>query len=370
MSGAGAMQRATEVADTVLYPSAMAVDAARTVPAEHLDALAAAGLYGIAGPAGYGGLDADLTTFCRVIEIMAGGCLTTTFVWLQHHGAVRALAASPHERLREAWLGPLVQGKRRAGVALAGGWPGPARLRARRVTGGYELHGTAPWVTGWGMVDVIYTLARGEHGDLVAALLPAEASASLAVTRLDLVAVNAAATVELSFTGYRVPDAQVCSVFPHAQWLARDALGLRPNGSLALGVAARCCRLAGQSALDAQLSLARYTLDRADAGGLPAARAAAAELAFRAAGAAIAATGSHGILASQHRSGWPGRPSSCWYSVRGRRSGKISSACWLIRERPSRPVHESAEAALRPKSLGETALVVQAQSVLCRNCPK
>jgi alkylation response protein AidB-like acyl-CoA dehydrogenase len=300
MSSADAVRVATDIAGAILYPSAMSVDAAQAIPAAHLDALAAAGLYGIAAPAEYGGQALDAVTFCNVIEIMASGCLATTFVWLQHHGAVRAVAACPREDLRTAWLRPLVQGSQRAGVALVGGWPGPPLLRARRVPGGYELAGTAPWVTGWGLVDVLYTLARTEDGNLVAALVPARPAASLTARRLDLVAVNAAATVELTFTRHPVPDEQVCSVFPHAEWLARDAQGLRPNGSLALGVAARCCQLAGQPALADELGAVRARLDGADPETMPAARAAAAEFAFRAAGAAVAAAGSRGILTGQH----------------------------------------------------------------------
>jgi alkylation response protein AidB-like acyl-CoA dehydrogenase len=278
----------------------MAVDDLKAIPAAHLDELAAAGLYGIAGPPEYAGLAADLATFCEVVEILASGCLATTFVWLQHHGAVRALADSPNRQLRDAWLGPLVTGQRRAGVALGGARPGPVLLQARRVPGGYELDGTSPWVTGWGMVDVLYTLARESDGELIAALIPARASATLTATRLDLVAVNASATVELSFAGHFVPDEQVSSVFPQADWLATDSRGLRPNGSLALGVAARCCRLAGHSTLDAELGRLRARLDAADADSMPAARAAAAAFAFRAAGSAVAVTGSRSILAGQH----------------------------------------------------------------------
>jgi alkylation response protein AidB-like acyl-CoA dehydrogenase len=294
-----AVSRAEQVAQAVLFPSAAAVDAADIVPAEHLDALAAAGLYGIAGPAAVGGLDVDLVTFCRVIEVLAGGCLATTFVWLQHHGAVRALAASANDQLRDALLAPLVQGQRRAGIALGGARPGLPLLRASRTANGYVLDGTAPWVTGWGLVDVIYTLARDPAGQLVAALLPASPSDTLAATRLNLVAVNASATVELRFTGHAVPRNLICSVFPHADWLARDAQGLRPNGSLSLGVAARCCSLIGDSPLDAELVSVRDQLDSADAETMPAARAAAAQFAFRAAGVAVAA-GSRGILAGEH----------------------------------------------------------------------
>ena len=97
-----------------------------------------------------------------------------------------------------------------------------------------------------------------------------------------------------------MPAELICSVLPQTQWLARDAQGLRPNGSLALGVAARCCQLAGRPDLTAQLGLVRDTLDDADVQAMPAARAAAAEFAFLAAGTAIALAGSRGILADQH----------------------------------------------------------------------
>jgi alkylation response protein AidB-like acyl-CoA dehydrogenase len=297
MTNAGVIDRARQLAQDVLYPSAMEVDAAPAVPAGHLDALAAAGLYGLAAPVSYGGSDVDLVTFCRVAEILAGGCLTTTFVWLQHRGAVRALIASANEQLRAEWLGPLAAGRRRAGNALAGAWPGPPLLRARRTGGGYVLHGTAPWVTGWGLVDVIYTLARDDAGNVVGALIPALASATLTAERLDLVAVNASVTAELTFTSHEVPDELVCSLIPHADWLARDAQGLRPNGSLSLGVGARCCELIGPGPLDAELAVLRDRLDAAGPDEMPAARAAAAEFAFRTAGTALAVSGSRGLLA-------------------------------------------------------------------------
>jgi alkylation response protein AidB-like acyl-CoA dehydrogenase len=300
VTGAELVSRAVGLADGILFPSAIEVDAADAVPVAHLDALAAAGLYGLAGPSWAGGQDASLATFCDVIEILAGGCLSTTFVWLQHHGAVRSIAASSNEGLRSCWLEPLCRGDRRAGIALGGARPGPPLLSARPVAGGYVLDGTAQWVTGWHRVDAVYTLARLPGERLLAALVPAATGDGLTVRRLSLVAVNATWTVGLNFAGYFVPDALVCSVFPQAEFLARDAEGLRPNGSLSLGVAARCCRLIGPSPLDAELVRRRERLEAADSGSMPAARAAASQFAFQAAGAAVAAAGSTGILAGQH----------------------------------------------------------------------
>jgi alkylation response protein AidB-like acyl-CoA dehydrogenase len=107
---------------------------------------------------------------CRVIEILAGACLSTTFVWMQHHGVVRAVADAP-AALRQQMLGPLCRGERRAGVALAGLLPGPPRLRARAVEGGYVLDGASPWVTGWEYIDSLHVAARREDDTIVWALL-------------------------------------------------------------------------------------------------------------------------------------------------------------------------------------------------------
>jgi alkylation response protein AidB-like acyl-CoA dehydrogenase len=307
MSAAQVLTQARQLADEVLFPSAMNVDNADRVPPEHLEALAAAGLYGLAGPARAGGLDMDLATFCNVIEIMAGGCLATTFVWLQHHGAVRALSASPNSALSAMWLAPLCAGARRAGVALGGARPGPPPLRAQPAPGGYLFEGTAPWVTGWDMIDVVHTLARDEAGNLVAALLPAAASASLAADPVRLAAVNASRTVQLRFTAHFVPADLVIEVVPLPEWQARDAAGLRANGSLALGLTGRCTQLMAElrpdapaAPLERELTGARAWLDAADSASMPAARATAAELAFRAAGALAVAAGSRSIMVDQH----------------------------------------------------------------------
>ena len=87
------LTEARRIADEVLFPAAMATDAADQVPVSHFDALAAAGLYGILGPAAAGGLGLDLPAACAVVEELAGGCLATTFVWIQHFGLVRELSA-------------------------------------------------------------------------------------------------------------------------------------------------------------------------------------------------------------------------------------------------------------------------------------
>ena len=108
---------ARRIADDVLFPVALETDRAGEIPVALLDAIADAGLFGIAGPSWAGGLDADFKTMCDAVEALSSGCLTTAFVWVQHHGAVRAAAASENEPARE-WAEPLCRGTKRAGLAL------------------------------------------------------------------------------------------------------------------------------------------------------------------------------------------------------------------------------------------------------------
>jgi alkylation response protein AidB-like acyl-CoA dehydrogenase len=301
------LERAIEIAEDVLFPAAAEVDRADRVPRSQLDLLADEGFYGL--------IDAD----DRIVETLASGCLATTFVWLQHHGAVRAALGSATPGVPEKWAEPLRRGQRRAGVSLAGVWPGPRPLRARRVDGGYLLDGEAPWVTGWDMIDTLYVAAR--DGDtIVFALLDAVAGPAVSVTPLELVAVQASRTVHLRFAGYFVPDERVTGTMPLADWPARDAAGLRRNGSLALGVAARCCRLIGPGPLDAELDAARAALD--SGADVAAARAVAAELALRAAAALTVTTGSRAVLAGEHAQRLVREATFSWSSAPAQQSGQ------------------------------------------------
>jgi alkylation response protein AidB-like acyl-CoA dehydrogenase len=291
---------ARRIGDQALFPAAMATDAADAVPVEHLDLLAEAGLYGLAGPPEAGGLGADLATVSAVAEALAGGCLTTAFVWVQHHGLVRTVAGQAPPALRSAWLAPLCTGERRAGLALGGLLPGPPRLRARPAGGGWVLDGTSPWVTGWTRIDVLQLAARGPDDTLVWLLVDATDGPGLTVERQRLVAVDASVTVRLDFAGFEVPGERLLAVGPYDPAASSAAEVLRVNGSLALGVAGRCCRMLGPCPLDEELAWCRRWLDEAGTDGMPAARAAASDLALRAAAALVVHAGSGSILREEH----------------------------------------------------------------------
>ena len=291
------LQRARAIADDVLFPAALATDASDLLPVPSLDLLAREGFYGMDGPVEAGGLDLDEATRQTVIETVASGCLTTTFVWIQHHSGVRAVAGSQTPGLRETWLAPMCRGEVRGGIARAGEIPGPPRLRAeRRSDGGLIVNGEAPWVTGWGRIDVLLVAAR-EGEMVVRALIDAHEARTLEVKRLRLVGADASGTYTLRFRDHPIPAERIVEEESLADVTARDPMTLRTNGSLALGVASRCCALMGAGALDAELAEVRRALDQGTPATLPAARAHASELAVRAATALIVHDGGRAILA-------------------------------------------------------------------------
>ena len=289
---------AKRLADEVLFPAALATDTADTLPVEFLDALAEAGLYGLTGPASAGGIGADFQTVCNVVEALASGCLTTTFVWVQHIGAVLAAATSENDAIAE-WVAPLCRGERRAGLALGGAVPGPPLLRATEKEGGWIFTGTSPFVSGWRRIDVIHTAARSDDGRLVWAFVDARESDTLSVQRLDLVALNATATVRADFVRHPVPAARVTSALPYVEGPPPPEL-LRIHASMPLGVASRCSRLLGPTPLEEELTRIRDELDRLDPATIQATRGAAGELALRASAALAVFTGSRSLLLSDH----------------------------------------------------------------------
>lgn len=289
-----------EVAEE-LFVRALDTDAADVVPVANLDRLAGAGLYGLPAPAAVGGLGASPGTVLRAIELLAGGCMTTTFVWQQHLGALRGCLGHPDRAAR------LASGSMRAGVAFAHlrrGGP-PALTATPDGPDAWILDGTAPWVTGWGRIDVVHTAAvdADDRGRVVWLLVDATASTSLRPRRLRLAAVDASSTVEVRFEAHRVDASQVTAFEPLDAWRTRDELGLRGNGSLALGLTGRVVSLLGDGAgaLPEALVAARRQLDAAvDLPSMALARARATVLAVTAAQALVAAGGGGAVQRDHH----------------------------------------------------------------------
>ncbi|MGN6792667.1 MAG: hypothetical protein ACTHJW_09790, partial [Streptosporangiaceae bacterium] len=175
-----------------------------------------------------------------------------------------------------------------------GALPKPS-LRAVADGDGWLLDGVSPFVSGWGRIDVVHAAARTEEDEIIWLIVDAAESDALGVERLVLAALNATATVRVRFNRLRVPADRVTGTHPASGVTPPEVL--RTHAALGLGVTARCCRMLGPTGLDAELEAVRTELDRLGPDAATA-RAAAGELALRAASALMTAQGSKALLAS------------------------------------------------------------------------
>lgn len=248
---AGAALLARDVADGVLFPRAQETDRSALVPRENLDALRDSGLFGLQGPVDLpGGLGADHVAARPVFEAVAGGCGATAFVWAQHHGAVRRLGGA-NGPARDAWLPKLCDGTALAGIGFAYlRRSGPPSVRATPSGNGWRLDGEAPWITGWGLIDVLVLMARADDGSVVTAVVdrPSASERLRAGPSQRLAVMGATGTVALRIDRLDVPALDVAGVQTEETWRLRDRLGSATPPAAPLGIAERAIRLLGAKA--------------------------------------------------------------------------------------------------------------------------
>lgn len=283
------VEAARTLADEVLLPDAEAVDRAERVPQAHLEALDAAGLTGLAASG------ADVAERVDVTAALAGGCLATAFLWIQHQGALAAVVRSggPAARFADG----LASGALRGGVAITA-VRGPQPLRIEATDAGWRIDGSAPWVTGWGLVDVLRIAAVQPDGTIRTVL--ADVGPGMSGERVAAVAAGAAGTATVAFDAVDVPEDRALDVVTAERWAEADAAGLAGNGALALGVAGRAAAMLGDAGHPGWLrpvAEAREALLAADVEQLPEARAACSALALHVAGALAAHDGARGVSA-------------------------------------------------------------------------
>ncbi|MBV9291822.1 MAG: acyl-CoA/acyl-ACP dehydrogenase [Frankiales bacterium] len=232
---------AERIGAALLRPLAETVDV-DGVPRSHLDALAAAGLLGIAAPTDAGGSDLTPAVARRVVETLAAADATTWFVWTQHHTPVRAVRRSSNTDLRSHLLPELAAGRLIAGVAYTHlRRPGAPALRAEPDGAGWRFTGDIAWLTSWNLADV-FCIAAQHRDDVVWAVLPLAAGPTVEPQPLALAAMAGTHTVAVRLTGLRVPTESVAVVEPLAQWREQDAARTADVSPAVFGVTADALR--------------------------------------------------------------------------------------------------------------------------------
>lgn len=292
------LERVRRFADARLLPAAAALDALDEAPEQHLRAMADQGLFGLAAA----GLSAEAMR--QALASLAGGSLGVAFLWLQHQGALAAVARSAEPGIAARFTAALAARTLRAGVAVTG-LSGPDPLTVRPAPdGGWTLTGTQPWLTGWGAVEVVLVHALAGDDRVLGLLVDVPEGAdplpcTITAEPIDLVAARVSSTATVRFTDHPVGADRLVTTTTLGALAERDAPGLAQNGALALGVAARALALAGDGPLDPELAAAAMALG-GDPAALPAARATASALAVRAAATLATRTGASAVVRGSH----------------------------------------------------------------------
>lgn len=254
----------------VLRPRAEKVDTLALPLADNFDALAHAGLAGLPVPAAFGGLDAPPAVQRQVAREMAAACGVTHFTVAQHWSACKILAHGQAEPLKARLLPLLARGQRWVAISFAhlrrGGAP---LLRATPVEGGFQLDGTAPWVTGYGLMDSCVFGATLPDGNFVYLWAPfpgtQDATAQQGEMRasevMALCAMTASATVSLDIAGWFVPAQHVLVHTDAAHLEQQDHDSVLNGTNMTLGALQAAARLLEETAVKKPLPSIRQAAD-------------------------------------------------------------------------------------------------------------
>jgi alkylation response protein AidB-like acyl-CoA dehydrogenase len=172
------------------------LDATGAWPAEQLQLCGEYGVYQWFIDRKWGGQAWNQESIVRGYLKLSAACLTTTFVLTQRDGACRRTQSADNADLKDLLLPALARGDDFATVGISHLTTSRRHqaipvLRARRVSGGFELDGFSPWVTGADHAKYIVTGATLMDGDQ-----PTKEQL-LAVVPTDIPGANAAAPARL-----------------------------------------------------------------------------------------------------------------------------------------------------------------------------
>jgi alkylation response protein AidB-like acyl-CoA dehydrogenase len=120
-------------------------------PTEIVEQMQKMGLFGIAVPGDYGGLDLDMVSFALVFEEISKAWMGIAGILGSHSLSCRMIANHGTDEQKRRWLPKLASGEFRTGIALtepnAGSDLQGIQTRALRDGDSYVLRGTKMWIT-------------------------------------------------------------------------------------------------------------------------------------------------------------------------------------------------------------------------------
>jgi butyryl-CoA dehydrogenase len=240
-----------DFAESEIAPHAERWDREHTFPVDTVRAMGELGLFGLPFPEQYGGSGADFTTLCLAIEEL--GRVDSSMAITLEAGV--GLGANPifafgTEDQRAEWLPDLCAGRALGAFGLTepdgGSDAGATRTRAALDAAADEwvIDGSKEFITNSGtpITSVITITARTAHDEVSAILVPAGTPGLTVEPAYRKMGWHASDTHPLSFSGCRVPSANLLGARGHGfrQFLAILDDGRIAIAALAVGLAQAC----------------------------------------------------------------------------------------------------------------------------------
>jgi alkylation response protein AidB-like acyl-CoA dehydrogenase len=201
--------------DTEVAPVADRLDEAGEFPRALFRKLGEQGYLALRYPEAYGGVEADMVTYCLFAEELARGSMSAAAL-----AAMQGLMGTyfvyrfGSEELRQRYLAPALRGDKVATFALtepnAGSDVANIATFAERVAGGWRLSGTKTWVTNAPVADMLTVCAKTskERGmkHIALFLVDRQFPGVTLGKQIDKLGIRASATGEIVLDGVVVPD--------------------------------------------------------------------------------------------------------------------------------------------------------------------
>jgi alkylation response protein AidB-like acyl-CoA dehydrogenase len=247
--------------DQQVRPTARELEHADAYPEALIDQMKRLGVYGLAIPSRYGGLDVSTACFALVTEELARGWMSLAGAFGGHAVVGLLVQRFGTQQQRDHYLPRMATGELRATMALTepqGGSDLQAiRTSAKQTVDGWLVSGTKTWITNARRAGLIALLCKtdpaAEPAHRGISIMLVEPGPGLAISRdLPKLGYKGVESCELHFDNYLSPPGSVLGDTPgrgFAQMMAGLELGRIQVAARAVGVA--------RAALDDALSYSR-----------------------------------------------------------------------------------------------------------------
>ncbi|MGK7914906.1 MAG: acyl-CoA dehydrogenase family protein, partial [Prochloraceae cyanobacterium] len=216
----------------------------------------------------WGGMEVSDETYCHFLQLLARYSGTLAFLQIQHQGAGKLLAKGENEYLKQQYLPRMGNGQVLVGVGFSQlRRQGKPPLKAIPVTGGYQLQGKVPWLTGFGFFSKFIVGAVLPDGRELYGMLPFSESCqdgggAIALSKpMQLAVMESTNTVSVTLTNWFLPDQCLVSIEPAGTIHSRDKKQVLDKAFLPLGCTRAAIEIIETTALSKQLDFARQAVD-------------------------------------------------------------------------------------------------------------